>query len=161
MLCVTCTDSQNSVHALDVYCGPWSEYNSTVVAHFMVCKEQIGKICAPFPVDFVCVKILIQFIIEYLMWFSVLIFRLLGTDDGTESKFCIHIFMNRNGTVKIAFAFQIDFHTPISVHSIVSVINLLDLCLYFCFLGIVIRLPVFQVVIVCVWTDCKPAKQPA
>ena len=161
MLCVTCTDSQNSVHALDVYCGPWSEYNSTVVAHFMVCKEQIGKICAPFPVDFVCVKILIQFIIEYLMWFSVLIFRLLGTDDGTESKFCIHIFMNRNGTVKIAFAFQIDCHTPISVNSIVSVINLLDLCLYFCFLGIVIRLPVFQVVIICVWTDCKPAKQPA
>ena len=93
----------------------------------MVCKEQIGKICAPFPVDFVCVKILIQFIIEYLMWFSVLIFRLLGTDDGTESKFCIHIFMNRNGTVKIAFAFQIDFHTPISVNSIVSVINLLGL----------------------------------
>ena len=100
----------------------------------MVCKEQIGKICAPFPVDFVCVKILIQFIIEYLMCFSVRIFQLLGTDDGTEPKFCIHIFMNRNGTVKIAFAFQG---------------------------GIVIRLPVFQVVIVCVWTDCKPAKQPA
>ena len=60
----------------------------------MVCKEQRGKIYAPFPVDFVCVEILIQFIIEYLMWFSVLIFRLLGTDDGTESKFCIHIFMN-------------------------------------------------------------------
>ena len=69
--------------------------------------------------------------------------------------------MNRNGTVKIAFALQIDFHTPISVNSIVSVINLLDLCLYFCFLGIVIRLSVLQVVILCVWTDCKSAKQPA
>ena len=127
----------------------------------MIRKEQIGKIRAPFPVDFICCKILVQLIIEYLMRFSMFISRLLWTDDGTEVKLRIHIFMNRNGAIRIAFAFQIDFHAPITVDTIVRMINLLNLCLYFCFPGIIIRLPVFPVVIVCVWTDFEPAKQPA
>ena len=136
-------------------------YNGTVIAYFMIRKEQIGKIRAPFPVDFICCKILVQLIIEYLMRFSMFISRLLWTDDGTEVKLRIHIFMNRNGAIRIAFAFQIDFHAPITVDTIVRMINLLNLCLYFCFPGIIIRLPVFPVVIVCVWTDFEPAKQPA
>ena len=44
-------------------------YNGTVIAYFMIRKEQIGKIRAPFPVDFICCKILVQLIIEYLMRF--------------------------------------------------------------------------------------------
>lgn len=72
----------------------------------------------------------------------------------SAAKFCFSLLSN---TLRIAFAFQIDFHAPISIDSIMSVINLMDLCLYFCFFGIVIRLPVFPVVIVCVWTDLKPA----
>ena len=136
-------------------------YNGTVIAYFMIRKEQIGKIRAPFPVDFICCKILVLLIIEYLMRFSMFISRLLWTDDGTEVKLRIHIFMNRNGAIRIAFAFQIDFHAPITVDTIVRMINLLNLCLYFCFPGIIIRLPVFPVVIVCVWTDFEPAKQPA
>ncbi len=126
----------------------------------MIRKEQICKIYAPFPVDFVCVEILIQFIIEYLMWFSVLIFRLLWADDGTESKFCIHIFMNRNCTVRVASAFQIDLHAPVTINTIVDMIDFLNLRVYFCFIGIIIRLPVFPVVIIRVWTDFKPAKEP-
>ena len=111
-------------------------YNGTVIAYFMIRKEQIGKIRAPFPVDFICCKILVQLIIEYLMRFSMFISRLLWTDDGTEVKLRI-------------------------LDTIVRMINLLNLCLYFCFPGIIIRLPVFPVVIVCVWTDFEPAKQPA
>ena len=38
-------------------------YNGTVIAYFMIRKEQIGKIRAPFPVDFICCKILVQLII--------------------------------------------------------------------------------------------------
>ena len=57
----------------------------------MICKEQIGKIRAPFPADFIRCEILVQLIIEYLMRFSVFISRLLWTDDGTEVKLRIHI----------------------------------------------------------------------
>ena len=100
-------------------------YNGTVIAYFMIRKEQIGKIRAPFLVDFIRCKILVQLIIEYLMRFSVFISRLLWTGDGTEAKLRIHIFMNRNGAIRIAFAFQIDFYAPITVDTIVRMINLL------------------------------------
>ena len=133
-------------------------YNGTVIAYFMIRKEQICKIRAPFPVDFICCEILIQLIIEYFMRFSMLISRLLWADNGTESQLCIHIFMNGSSTVRIAFAFQIDFHAPVTVNTIVDMINFLNLCLYFCFMGIIIRLPVFPVVIVRVWTDFKPVE---
>ena len=127
----------------------------------MVCTEQVGKISAPFLVDFVRCEILVQLIIEYLIRFSIFISRLLWTDDGTEPKLRIHIFMNSSGAIRIAFAFQIDFHAPVTVDTIMGMIDLLDLCLYFCFPGIIIRLPVFPVVIVCIWTDLEPAEQPA
>ena len=136
-------------------------YNGTVIAYFMIRKEQIGKIRAPFPVDFICCEILIKFIVEYFMRFSVLIFRLLWADNGMESQLCIHIFMNGSCTVRVASAFQIDFHAPITVDTIVSMINLLNLCLYFCFPGIIIRLPVFPVVVISIWAYTQPSKQPA
>ncbi len=134
-------------------------YNGAVIAYFMIRKEQIGEIRAPFPVDFICCEILVQLIIEYLMRVSMLISRLLWTDDGTEAKLRVHIFMNGNGlTVRIAFALQIDFHAPIAVDSIVRMIYLLNLCLDFGFPGIIIRLPVFPVVVVCVWADSEPCE---
>ena len=45
--------------------------------------------------------------------------------------------------------------------SIVLVVNLPDLRLYPGFLGIVIRLPVFPVVIVSIWANIQPTQQPA
>src|SRR5699024_11447147 len=75
-------------------------------------RDWSSDVCSSdlFPVDFIYCKILVQLIIEYLMRFSMFISRLLWTDDGTEVKLRIHIFMNRNGAIRIAFAFQIDFH---------------------------------------------------
>ena len=72
---------------------------------------------------------------------------------------CIHIFMNSSGTVKIALSFQVDFHTSVSINSIVGMINLLYLRLHFCFMGIIIRLPVFPVVIVGIRADLQPPEQ--
>ncbi len=40
-------------------------YNSAVIAYFMICKEQIGEIRAPFSIDFICCEILLQLIIEF------------------------------------------------------------------------------------------------
>ena len=126
----------------------------------MIRKEQICKIRTPFPVDFICCEILIKFIVEYFMRFSVLIFRLLWADNGMESQLCIHIFMNGSCTVRVASVFQIDFHAPVTINTIVDMIDFLNLRVYFCFIGITIRLPVFPVVIIRVWTDFKPAKEP-
>ena len=60
-----------------------------------------------------------------------------------------------------AFASQINGHASVSVHSIVLVVNFSDLRLYLRFLGIVIRLPVFPVVIVSIRTNIQPTQQPA
>ena len=61
----------------------------------------------------------------------------------------------------IAFALQIYSHAPITDGTIVFVIDFADLILNFLFMGIVIRLPVFPIVIVCVWANAKPLKKPA
>ena len=55
---------------------------SLIHIYLMIRKEQICKIRTPFPVDFICCEILIKFIVEYFMRFSVLIFRLLWADNG-------------------------------------------------------------------------------
>ena len=60
-----------------------------------------------------------------------------------------------------AFACQINGHASVSVHSIVLVINLSDLRLYPRFLGIVICLPVFPVVIISIRANIQPTQQPA
>ena len=60
----------------------------------------------------------------------------------------------------IAFALQIYSHTPITNGTIVFMIDSADLLLNFLLMGIVIRLPVFPVVIICVWTNAKPPKKP-
>ncbi len=52
-----------------------------------------------------------------------------------------------------AFALQIYSHAPITDGTIVFVIDLADLILNFLFMGIVTRLPVFPVVIICVWAN--------
>lgn len=136
-------------------------YNSAVIAYFMICKEQIGKILAPLSIDFICCEILLQLIIEYLMRFSMLISRLFWMNNRTETKLCVHIFMNGGITVRITFTLQIDFHTPIAVNSIVRMIYFLNLCLDFGFKGIIIRLPVFPVVVISIWAYTQPSKQPA
>ena len=69
--------------------------------------------------------------------------------------------MNGDRTVIEAFASQINSHASVSVHSIVLVVNLPDLRLYLRFLGIIIRLPVFPVVIVSIWANIQPTQQPA
>lgn len=61
----------------------------------------------------------------------------------------------------IAFTLQIYSHAPITDGAIVFVIDFVNLILNFLFIGIVIRLPVFPVVIVCIWEDAKPPEEPA
>ena len=60
----------------------------------------------------------------------------------------------------ISPTFQIDPHTAIAVNAVVAVVYFFNLPLNFCFLGTVIRLPVFSVVIVGIRTDSQPAQQP-
>lgn len=56
----------------------------------------------------------------------------------------------------ITSALQIYSHAPIADRAIVGVIDFTDLIQNFLFMGIVTRLPVFPVVIVCVRPDIKP-----
>lgn len=64
-----------------------------------------------------------------------------------QPYFLIHI-MNGGWTIMEAFAYQIKRLAPVSLYSVVFVIYFTDLLLHPGFLGIVICLPVFPVVIV-------------
>ena len=91
----------------------------------------------------------------------MLIIRLFGTNDGAKSQFYIHVFMDGQRAVVIAPAGQIDGHTPISIHAVVLMVDFLNLCFDFLFLGIVICLPVFPVVVVCVRINIQPVQKLA
>ena len=106
-------------------------------------------------------EILIQFVIKYFMGLPWLCPRSLGADDGTQAQFPVHIFMDCCLTVAVPPALQIGSHTAEPVYSIVAVVNLFDLFLDFLFLGTIIRLPVFPVVIVGIRADPQPPQQPA
>ncbi len=106
-------------------------------------------------------EILLQFVLKHFMGLARLHSRLLGTDDGMQPQFRIHIFMDCHLAVAVPPAFQIDRHAAVSVYSIVAVVDLFNLFLDFRFLDVIIRLPVFPVVIVGVRADFQPSQQPA
>ena len=69
--------------------------------------------------------------------------------------------MDGSGAVAVSFTFQISRHGTVAVNTVVSVVDFIYLPLDFCFLGVIIRLPVFPVVIVGIRADPQPLQQPA
>ena len=69
--------------------------------------------------------------------------------------------MDGCGAVVVSFTLQIGRHAAIAVNTVVPVVNLINLLPDFCFLGKIIRLPVFPVVIVGIRADPQPPQQPA
>ena len=61
----------------------------------------------------------------------------------------------------VSFLFQIHAHAPVTINSLMIMINDVYGLQNLCLMGIVIRLPVFPVVIVGVWTNAEPPKQPS
>ena len=62
--------------------------------------------------------------------------------------------------ILVAFPPKVNGHAPVTVNAIMFMINLTDLFLNRCFLGIILRLPVFPVVVVSVRIDTQPAQKP-
>lgn len=73
-----------------------------------------------------------------------------------QPRFCVHIFVYRRRAVTIPPACQINSHAPISVNFMMAVINVFYLFPDLRFLGIIIRLPAFPVVITGIGTEFKP-----
>ena len=69
--------------------------------------------------------------------------------------------MDGRRAVVVAFAGQIDRHAPITIDTIVLMVDFANLSLDFFFMGIVICLPVFPVVVVCVRINVQPVQKPA
>ena len=101
-------------------------------------------------------EVLSEFVLEYFVWFPRFCPRLLRADDGMQLHLRVHIFMNSSGAVAISFTLQINCHTAVTVNTVVPVIDFFYLLLYFCFLSIVIRLPMFPVVIVGIRINLQP-----
>ena len=135
--------------------------NTTVITYLPIFQEQVGEICTPFLICPLSSEILSQLILKYLVWLPMYIFWFFRTYNRIQPHLLIHILMDGYRTVMEAFASQINGHASVSVHSIVLVVNLPDLRLYPGFLGIVIRLPVFPVVIVSIRANIQPTQQPA
>ena len=69
--------------------------------------------------------------------------------------------MDGSGAVAIPFALQAGCHAAVAIDAVVPVVDFICLPLDFCFLGAIIRLPVFPVVIVGIRADPQPPQQPA
>jgi len=80
---------------------------------------------------------------------------------GRTMEFPVHIFMDSGGAVAVSFALQIGRHAAVAVNTVVFVVDLVNLLLDFCFLGAVICLSVFPVVVVGIRAQAKPSQQPA
>jgi hypothetical protein len=88
------------------------------------------------------------------------IFRLLGTDNGTQIQLCIHVFVNSGHAIVVSFTFQIDLHASVSVHSIVQMVYLPDLGMNLCFASKIICFPMLEIVIVGVRTQSQASQEP-
>ena len=69
--------------------------------------------------------------------------------------------MDGSGAVAVSFTLQIGRHGTVAVNTVMPVVDFIYLPLSFCFLGVIIRLPVFPVVIVGIRADPQPPQQPA
>ncbi len=136
-------------------------YDGAVVPNVPVLQEQVCEIRAPFLVRFVRMEVLPQLVIKYFMRLARLCPRFPGADDGMQAHLRIHIFMDGSGAVAVPFALQVGCHATVAVNAVVPVVDFIYLSLDFCFLGVIIRLPVFPVVIVGVRTEPQPPQQPA
>ena len=87
------------------------------------------------------------------MWLPFLVFRSFTAGDGHQPQLGIHIFMYRQGTQNNAFSFQIGPHHPITVNTVVLVIDSFDLVLGALFLFLICRLPLLLIVIVSIRED--------
>ena len=95
------------------------------------------------------------------MRLSVFMARFFRTDDRTQTKFYIHISVYGQRTVIISSACQINCHAPVPIDSIMDMVDIPDLCHNLRFLGIIVRLPVFPVVVIGIRIYVQSAQQPA
>ena len=135
-------------------------YDRAIVPDIPILQKQVCEIRAPFLVRFVRVEVLLPFVLEYFMRLPGLCLRLFGANDGMQAHLRVHIFMDGSNTVAVSFTPQIDRHAAVAIDTVVPVVDLVNLPLDFCFLSIVICLPVFPVVIVGIRADLQPPKQP-
>ena len=136
-------------------------YDCAVIAHISVFQKQVGEIRTPFFVDFPRREVLLQLVFKYFVRFPGLCAWLFGAADGVQTQFPVHIFMDSCAAVAVSSAFQISCHAAVTVHAVMAVVDIPDLLLNLCFLGMIIRLPVFPVVVISIRADSQPLQQPA
>ncbi len=135
--------------------------DAAVVPHTMVFQEQVCEIRAPFLVDGLCSEILVQLVFKHFMRFSLRIIRIFRADDGIQPQFRIHIFMDGRRTVVVTFPLQVDCHGPVTVYPVMLMVDFFYLCQNIGFVGIIVRLPVFPVVVIGIWIYLQPGQKPA
>ena len=131
-------------------------YDGAVIADIPVFQEQICEIRAPFLVDFLSSKVLFQLVFKYFVGLPGLRAWFPGADDRVQAQLLVHIFMDSRAAAAVTSAFQISRHAAVTVHAIMAVVDIPDLLLNLRFLGIIIRLPVFPVVIIGIRADPQP-----
>lgn len=92
---------------------------------------------------------------------SILNTRLPAADNRAEPSFMVHVFVYGQTAEAYALPFQIYFHTPISINSLMFMIDGSDFVKHLLFPGMISRLPVFQEVVVSVWHNHELSKKPA
>lgn len=95
------------------------------------------------------------------MCITILIIRLLTPYYGQKPKLLVHRPMPREIASINAFTLQIYLHAAIPDNAVILMIDAFYLIKHRLFLGIIIRLPVLQVVVISIRVSIKPSEKPA
>ena len=63
-------------------------------------------------------------------------------------------------TIRISFVCQINLHTSITIYSMMSMIDFLDLCFHCFFLCKIFCFSLFSIIIISIWVNMKSIQQP-
>ena len=111
-------------------------------------------------IDLIRNKILLELIFKHFMRLPTLVVQFFRTNHRIKLQFLIHILMNGCGTVMNPSTSKINRHRPITVNTMMFVVNCFDLGENFHFLSTISSLPVFPVVVISIRANGKPAQQP-
>ena len=119
-------------------------YDRAIVPDIPILQKQVCEIRAPFLVRLVRPEILFQPVLEHFVGLP----RLFGADDESQAHLCVYVLMDGRGATPVPPASQIGRHATVAVDTVVAVVDVPDLLLDVCLLGIIVRLPVLPVVVV-------------
>lgn len=125
------TASDILIHYASHYALIIEVYGCAVVSDLPIFQEQVREVRVPFFIRSFRMQVMPRYVFKYLMELSGLCSQLFRADDRMQIHLGVHIFIDEHLAVVVPSIFQIGNHTAVSVHLIVTMVDLLNLFMIF------------------------------